>query len=81
MAAAISSPSATRSPTSRCTRHARRRGGRLRAEPDPAIRAWLERVAAQPGHVTIEANEIPKYMSDVQSKPAENRPAFASPLA
>ena len=24
-------------------------------EPYPAIRAWLERVAAQPGHVTIDA--------------------------
>ena len=24
-------------------------------EPYPAIRAWLERVAAQPGHVAIDA--------------------------
>ena len=23
--------------------------------PYPAIRAWLERVAAQPGHITIDA--------------------------
>jgi glutathione S-transferase len=24
-------------------------------EPYPAIRAWIERVAAQPGHVPIDA--------------------------
>jgi glutathione S-transferase len=30
---------------------------RFELEPYPAIRAWLDRVAAQPGHVTINANE------------------------
>jgi glutathione S-transferase len=29
--------------------------GEFDLEPYPAIRAWLERVAAQPGHVTIDA--------------------------
>ena len=29
--------------------------GGFALEPYPAIRAWLERVAAQPGHVSIEA--------------------------
>jgi glutathione S-transferase len=24
-------------------------------EPYPAVRAWLDRVAAEPGHVTIDA--------------------------
>ena len=47
---------ATRSRTSRSTRT---RTSRTRAASSstayPAIRAWLERVAAQPGHVTIDA--------------------------
>ena len=51
-----SSASATRSPTSRSTRT---RTSRTRAASTssryPAIRAWLERVAAQPGHVPIDA--------------------------
>jgi glutathione S-transferase len=29
--------------------------GAFDLEPYPAIRAWLDRVAAQPGHVTIDA--------------------------
>ena len=29
--------------------------GGFELEPYPAIRAWLERVSAQPGHVTIDA--------------------------
>ena len=29
--------------------------GGFELEPYPAVRAWLERVASQPGHVTIEA--------------------------
>jgi glutathione S-transferase len=29
--------------------------GAFELEPDPAIRAWLDRVAAEPGHVPIEA--------------------------
>jgi glutathione S-transferase len=36
--------------------HVAEEGG-FELEPYPAIRAWLERVAAQPGHVTIDANE------------------------
>jgi glutathione S-transferase len=34
--------------------HAAEEGG-FELEPYPAVRAWLERVAAQPGHVTIDA--------------------------
>jgi glutathione S-transferase len=34
--------------------HVAEEGG-FELEPYPAIRAWLERVAAQPGHVTISA--------------------------
>ncbi len=33
----------------------RRAGGRVRARAYPAIRAWLGRVAAQPGHIPITA--------------------------
>jgi glutathione S-transferase len=33
--------------------HAAEEGG-FDLEPYPRIRAWLERVASQPGHVTIE---------------------------
>jgi glutathione S-transferase len=29
--------------------------GRFDLHPYPAVRAWLERVAAQPGHVPIDA--------------------------
>jgi glutathione S-transferase len=29
--------------------------GGLDLEPYPAVRRWLERVAAEPGHVTIDA--------------------------
>ena len=29
--------------------------GEFDLEPYPAIRAWLERVAAQPGHIAIDA--------------------------
>ena len=29
--------------------------GGFELEPHPAIRAWLERVSSQPGHVTIDA--------------------------
>ena len=29
--------------------------GEFDLEPYPAIRAWLDRVASQPGHVTIDA--------------------------
>jgi glutathione S-transferase len=29
--------------------------GAFELEPYPAIRAWLERVATEPGHVTIDA--------------------------
>ena len=36
--------------------HVAEEGG-FELKPYPAIRAWLERVAAQPGHVTIDANE------------------------
>ena len=50
------SPAATRSPTSRSTPT---RTWPARAASTsrgyPAIGAWLERVAAQPGHVTIDA--------------------------
>ncbi len=35
--------------------HARRARGRVRPRPYPAIRAWLDRVAAEPGHVPIDA--------------------------
>ncbi len=35
--------------------HARSHEGGFDLEPYPAIRAWLERVAAQPGHVRIDA--------------------------
>jgi glutathione S-transferase len=34
--------------------HVAHEGG-FELEPYPAVRAWLERVAAQPGHVTIDA--------------------------
>jgi glutathione S-transferase len=34
--------------------HVAHEGG-FELEPYPAIRAWLERVAAQPGHVAIDA--------------------------
>jgi len=36
--------------------HVAEEGG-FELEPYPAIRAWLDRVAAQPGHVTINVNE------------------------
>jgi glutathione S-transferase len=29
--------------------------GGIDLEPYPALRAWLERVASEPGHVTIDA--------------------------
>ena len=35
--------------------HPRRRGGRVRAVDYPAVAAWLERVARQPGHIPITA--------------------------
>ena len=54
--ASSSSVTAIRSRTSRCTRT---RMSRTRAASTlsgyPAIRAWLDRVAAQPGHVPIDA--------------------------
>ena len=55
-AATSSSASGTRSPTSRSTPT---RTWRTRAASTssryPAIRAWIDRVAAQPGHITIDA--------------------------
>ena len=34
--------------------HVAREGG-FELDPYPAVRAWLDRVAAEPGHVPIEA--------------------------
>ena len=56
VAARSSSPSATRSPTSRCTpTRTSRTKAATTSTPYASVRAWLVRVAAQPGNVGIYA--------------------------
>ena len=43
--------------------------GGFELERYPAIRAWLERVAAQPGHVTIEAVELSRVPAERDGDP------------